>query len=406
MIPILSGIIVGQGEDITRRKAFMLSVVYVLGMSIMYTIAGVLAGLTGELLSSAFQNPWVLGTSALVFVLLSLSMFGFYDLQLPASLQSKLTEKSNRLAGGAYGGVFIMGALSALIVGPCVAAPLSGALIYIGQTGDVVLGGLSLFVMSLGMGVPLLLIGASAGSLLPKAGGWMNAVKGVFGVAMLGVAIWLLERILPISVIMAMWAALFIVSAIYMRALDTLPVDASGWQRFWKGIGLIVLLYGAALLFGSLTGARDVFNPLEKIATGTEYVSGAVQTESELHFDDVKGLAELEAALDNAIDAGQPAFIDFYADWCVECIRMENTTFKAPAVVKAMEGYSLLRIDVTANDDADKAVLKKFNLFGPPAMLFFGPDGTEIKSMRVIGYQDAEEFRATVEKVSSLAGVK
>jgi len=409
MIPILSGIIVGQGTEITRKKSFTLSVVYVLGMTIMYTIAGMLAGLTGELLSSAFQNPWVLGGSALVFVLLSFSMFGFYDLQLPASLQTRLTEKSNNIPGGAYSGVFVMGALSALIVGPCVAAPLSGALLYIGQTGDFMLGGVALFVMSLGMGVPLLLIGASAGSLLPKAGAWMNAVKAVFGVLMLAVAIWLLERILPSAVILALWAALLIISAIYMRALDTLPEMASGWQRFWKGTGIVVLLYGIALLFGSLTGATDVFNPLEKMTGSTQFVSvngSTSQAEGGLSFEEVKGPEEFDQALASAASAGKPVFVDFYADWCVECVRMENTTFKSPSVITALAGYQLLRLDLTANDEIDKQVLKKFSLFGPPALLFFGTDGQEIRHMRVIGYQDAVEFTATVEKASKAAGVK
>jgi thiol:disulfide interchange protein DsbD len=333
-------------------------------------------------------------------------MFGFYDLQLPASLQSKLTETSNSIAGGAYGGVFIMGALSALIVGPCVAAPLSGALLYIGQTGDWVLGGVSLFVMSLGMGVPLLLIGASAGSLLPRAGAWMNAVKGVFGVLMLGVAIWLLERILPISVIMALWAALFIISAIYMRALDALPDGAGGWQRFWKGVGLIGFFYGIAMLFGSLTGATDIFNPLEKISTGQQYVSRQGEMPHGLEFREIKGLPALESALQESAAKGKPAFVDFYADWCVECVRMENTTFKSPLVARAMEGYTLLRLDVTANDDADKEALKKFNLYGPPAMMFFGADGREITNMRVIGYQDEDEFRATLDKVRGTGGQK
>jgi thiol:disulfide interchange protein DsbD len=409
MIPILSGIIVGQGTDITRKKSFTLSVVYVLGMTIMYTIAGMLAGLTGELLSSAFQNPWVLGGSAAVFVLLSFSMFGFYDLQLPASLQTRLTETSNNIPGGAYSGVFVMGALSALIVGPCVAAPLSGALLYIGQTGDFMLGGVALFVMSLGMGVPLLLIGASAGSLLPKAGAWMNAVKAVFGVLMLAVAIWLLERILPSSIIFALWAALLIISAIYMRALETLPAAASGWQRFWKGTGIVVLLYGIALLFGSLTGATDVFNPLEKLTGSTQYVSmdsSSGRAEGGLKFEEIKGVEEFDKTLAAAVSEGKPVFVDFYADWCVECVRMENTTFKSPNVIAALAGYRLLRLDVTANDDIDKQILKKFNLFGPPALLFFGTDGREIKHMRVIGYQDANEFTATVDKVSKISGAK
>jgi len=407
MIPILSGIIVGQGTDITRKKAFMLSVAYVLGMSIMYTFAGMLAGLTGELLSSAFQNTWVLAISALVFVLLSFSMFGFYQIQLPAGLQTKLTEKSNKIPGGAYSGVFVMGALSALIVGPCVAAPLSGALLYIGQSGDFVLGGVALFVMSLGMGVPLLLIGASAGSLLPRAGTWMNAVKAVFGVLMLGVAIWLLERILPAAVTMVLWAALLIVSAIYMRAFDSLSDTASGWQRFWKGTGIIFLLYGIALFVGSLTGATDVFNPLEKISGPNQYLSTqgpAERPRAGLSFENVKGLPALEAAVGRAVNEGKPVFVDFFADWCVECVRMENTTFKSPTVIDALSGYSLLRLDLTANDAADKAVLKKFNLFGPPALLFFGLDGQEIQNLRVIGYQNGAEFTETIEKVTKAIG--
>ena len=378
-------------------------------MAIMYTIAGMLAGLTGELLSTAFQNPWVLGGSALVFVLLSFSMFGFYELQLPAKLQGKLAETSNSLPGGAYSGVFIMGALSALIVGPCVAAPLSGALLYIGQSGDFVLGGVALFVMSLGMGVPLLLIGASAGSLLPKAGLWMNAVKAVFGVLMLGVAIWLLERILPHAVILFLWSMLLIISAIYMRAVDALPENASGWQRFWKGTGIIVLLYGLALFIGSLTGATDVLNPLEKVTGSNQYVSMAGGTggaERELDFENIKGLSKLDAALAAAAAAGQPAFVDFYADWCVECVRMENTTFKAPAVIEAFSSYKLIRLDVTDNDEADKAVLKKFSLFGPPAMIFYGPDGQEIRHLRVIGYQDPDDFTATLEKAAKIATPK
>lgn len=408
MIPILSGIIVGQGKDITRKKSFSLSIAYVLGMAIMYTFAGMLAGLTGELLSSAFQSPWVLSVSALVFVLLSFSMFGFYEIQLPASLQTKLTEKSNKIPGGAYSGVFVMGALSALIVGPCVAAPLSGALLYIGQSGDFMLGGIALFVMSIGMGIPLLLIGASAGSLLPRAGVWMNAVKGVFGVLMLAVAIWLLERIVPVSITMVLWAALLVTSAVYMRALDSLSDAATGWQRFWKGVGIIILFYGVALFVGSLTGAKDMFNPLEKLTGSPQYVAmqgGAPHVGSELEFTAVKGLPALEVEISKASAQGKPVFVDFYADWCIECVRMENTTFKSPGVVKALVGYSLLRLDLTANDEADKEVLKKFSLFGPPALLFFDVKGNEIRHLRVIGYQNGEEFTATINKASTVAGI-
>ena len=403
MIPILSGIIVGQGTDVSRLRAFLLSVAYVFGMAVMYTIAGILAGMTGELLSSAFQNPWVLSVFALVFVLLALSMFGFYDLQLPTRLQSRLSETSNQVRGGAYGGVFIMGMLSALIVGPCVAAPLSGALLYIGQTGDVALGGTALFVMSLGMGVPLLLIGASAGTLLPKAGTWMNAVKAVFGVLLLAVAIWLLERIIPAQASMLLWAVLLIVSATYMSVFDSLPAQVSGWRRLWKGLGLVMVLYGAALFVGALTGAHDPLNPLEKFTTPAMTATGpgmpAMTGSGELEFEIIKGPDALDAALARASAAGRPVLIDFYADWCVECVRMDNTTFKSPRVHQALADYTLLRMDVTANDDGDKAVLKRFRLFGPPALLFFAPDGREIRSQRVVGYQDTGTFTDTLRKV-------
>ena len=401
MIPILSGIIVGQGTEVTRGKSFMLSVVYVLGMAIMYTTAGILAGMTGELLSSAFQNPWVLTVFSLIFVLLAFSMFGFYDLQLPTSLQSKLSESSHQLRGGAYGGVLIMGMLSALIVGPCVAAPLSGALLYIGQTGDVFLGGSALFVMSLGMGVPLLLIGASAGTLLPKAGTWMNAVKAVFGVMLLAVAIWLMERVLPGAVTMLLWAILLIVSATYMHALDNLPEQASGWRRLWKGVGLVMALYGAALFIGALTGAHDPLNPLEKITAQAQISQTGESRHSGLIFTDIKGSDGLKSALQNASAAGRPVLIDFYADWCVECVRMENTTFKSSSVQQALADFTLLRLDVTANDEADKAVLKQFKLFGPPALIFFAPDGQESRARRVVGYQDADAFTVTINQAKA-----
>ncbi len=393
MIPILSGIIVGQGEGISHRKSFGLSVAYVLGMAITYSLAGVLAGMTGELLSSAFQDPWILGLFSLVFVLLALSMFGFYNLQLPASLQGRLSAATNRFRGGALIPVFGMGALSALIVGPCVAAPLSGALLYIGQTGDVVLGGGALFAMSLGMGAPLLAIGASAGTLLPRAGVWMDAVKAVFGVLLLAVAVWMISRVIPAEIALVLWAALLIVPAMYLRALDALPHDASGWARLWKGFGLVMLLYGVMLFIGAFTGASDPLDPLSGVrglaggARATAADSGAG-----MRFEPAKGAA-LNARLASAAAAGKPVMVDFYADWCVECVRMENTTFKDPAVVKALSGYVLLRADVTQNDAADKALLKQFNLFGPPAILFFGADGKERRAQRIVGYMDAPKFQ-------------
>nr|MDJ0872294.1 protein-disulfide reductase DsbD [Gammaproteobacteria bacterium] len=389
MIPILSGIIAGQGSDITTRKAFTLSVVYVLAMSLTYTVAGVVAGLFGKNLQAALQNEWMLGSFAAVFVLLALSMFGFYELQLPTRWQSKLTEVSNRQSGGSLIGVAVMGLLSALIVGPCVAPPLAGALIYIGQTGDPWLGGLALFALSLGMGTPLVGVGTLEGRFLPKAGGWMNAVKAVFGVLLLGVAVFLLERVLPGWVSLLLWAGLFMVSAIYLGALEPLGRDASGFRKLWKGTGLIMLVYGVLLMIGAASGGQDLFQPLRGVALA----GGTTDTKQKLDFRPVKTVGALDAELVAAADRGQPVMLDFYADWCVECKRLEKSTFTDPGVQQALSGTTLLKADVTANDADDQALLKAYGLIGPPAILFFGPDGRERRPYRLVGFLAADEFR-------------
>ena len=393
MIPILSGIIVGQGRDITTRKAFTMSLVYVLAMALTYTFAGVLAGLFGENLQAAFQNPWILGSFSLVFVLLSLSMFGFYELQMPASIQGKLTTASNRQQGGSLTGVAIMGLLSALIVGPCVAAPLAGALIYIGQTGDALLGGMALFALSMGMGAPLLLIGTSAGKLLPKAGGWMDTVKAFFGVMLLAVAIWMLERIIPAAASMLLWAALLIIPAIYMGAIDSLPQDATGWKKLWKGVGLFILIYGIMLMVGVASGSKDPLQPLKGIGGG-----GVATAQNEgLVFQQIKGIDGLEAALADAGSRDQPVFLDFYADWCISCKEFEALTFSDPAVQRALSGVKLIQADVTANDDIDQALMKKLGIFGPPALLFFDRSGVEVKAARLVQFMDADKFAEHVQ---------
>lgn len=392
MIPILSSIIVGQGEKITTRRAFVLSLTYVLAMAVTYTAAGVVAGMFGENLQAAFQNPWILGSFAAVFVLLSLSMFGFYDLQMPQSVQSRLTEFSNRQAGGTLFGVAIMGFLSALIVGPCVAAPLAGALIYIGQSGDPLLGGLALFALSLGMGTPLVMIGTGAGKLLPKAGGWMNTVKGVFGVLLLAVAIWMLERILPPAVTLALWAVLLIVSSIYLGALDSLAPDATGWHRFWKGTGLAMLVYGVLLLVGAAAGGQDMLQPLRGLTLAQATPGQAVAAAPHAQFRKVANSAELDAALQEASAKGQGALLDFYADWCVDCKKLEKYTFSHPEVQQALSDTLLLQADVTANNGDDKALLKRFGLIGPPGIVFFDPSGDELRRYRLVGYLSPEEF--------------
>jgi thiol:disulfide interchange protein DsbD len=384
MIPILSSIIVGQGDQLTTKRAFVMSLVYVLAMSVTYTVAGVLAGMFGENLQAAFQNPWIIGSFSLIFVLLSLSMFGFYDLQLPSRLQSKLTNMSNKQQGGTLTGVAIMGFLSALIVGPCVAPPLAGALIYIGQTGDAVLGGVALFAMSIGMGLPLLVLGASAGKLLPRAGAWMDNVKAVFGVMLIGIAIWMLERIIPAEIAMLSWAILFIVSAIYLGAFESTQTK-SGWLKLLKGFALVLFLYGLMILIGLMGGSKDMFQPLKTFQGGL----GSAQAQSEhLSFKTIKSIEELEAELAK----GQPVMLDFYADWCISCKEMEKLTFTQPQVHQALAGVTLLQADVTKNDDIDKALMKKFGLIGPPAILFFSPSGIEQKAQRVVGFKPGDTF--------------
>jgi thiol:disulfide interchange protein DsbD len=391
MIPILSGIIVGRGHKITRMHAFVLSLAYVLGMAITYAAAGVAAGFSGHLISNALQTPWVLGSFSAVFVLLSLSMFGFYELQLPSALQSKLTDTSNRLHGGHLSGVFLMGALSAIIVGPCVAAPLAGALLYIGQTHDAVLGGAALFALALGMGAPLLLLGTSAGVLLPKAGAWMESVKKFFGVMLLALAIWIVQPLLPIGVQMLLWAALLIFSGIYMRALDGLPPNAHWHQKLAKGIGLFILLLGVAYLIGALSGARDILRPLGNLGRN------GVQAPATAQFSRVRDVAELDQRIAQA--RGQIVMLDFYADWCVSCKEMERFTFADGAVQAKLKTALLLQADVTANSEADQAMLKRFGLYGPPGILFFDAQGKEMGDFRLVGYQDPTQFLKTLQQV-------
>lgn len=401
MFPILSGIIVNRGKHLTKSHGFILALAYVMGMSLTYSAAGVAAGLSGAMLSAALQNAWVLGGFALVFVTLSLSMFGFYELQLPSSLQSKLSEEAGHLKGGHLSSVFGMGALSALIIGPCVAAPLAGALLYISQTRDVVLGASALFAMALGMGVPLLLLGASAGAFLPKAGPWMESVKRFFGVLLLGVAIWLISPVIPAAIHMLMWAALLIISAIYLHAVDSLPARSSGFRKFLKGIGIIALLFGIALLAGALSGSRDILQPLAKInlAGINENKTNKTSTIESQHlpFQRVNSLAELN----KRITASQNKYVmlDFYADWCISCKEMERFTFTDTEVKNRLRDVVLLQVDVTENTIDDEALLKYFKLFGPPGILFFDRHGREIYDARTIGYQNKEDFLAILNAV-------
>jgi thiol:disulfide interchange protein DsbD len=398
MVPILSGIIIGQGDRLTPLRAFWLSLVYVLAMAVTYTVAGVLAGLFGQNLQAAFQNPWIISGFVVIFVLLALSMFGFYELQLPSRLQTRLAEASNRQRGGQLWGVAVMGFLSALIVGPCVAPPLMAALIVIGSSGDAVLGGAALFALAMGMGLPLILFGVSAGKLVPRAGRWMDAVKAVFGVAMLGLSIWMLERILPGSVIMLLWGALAIGCAVYLGALERVEAGASGWRRLWKALGVMLLVLGVLEFIGAAAGGDDWQRPLAGLRAPVA-AGGAAHEEAE--FARIKSVDDLDRAL---AGAAQGAMLDFYADWCIECKRMERNTFPEPRVAALLDELALLQADVTANDAVDQALMRRFGVIGPPAILFFDRDGREMEAFRLVGYFDPETFAAHLRRVLDARG--
>jgi len=397
MVPILSGLIVGQGKEVTVAKATTLSVVYVLVMALTYALAGIAVGMTGAGIGF-LQNPWVLTGFAALLVALSLSMFGFYELQMPQVLQQKVNSLSNSENGGSFASVALMGFLSALIVGPCVTAPLVGALIFIADTGDALVGGTALFALGLGMGLPLILVGASCGRLLPKAGAWMERVKAVFGVLLLAMAIWMLSRFLPAQATLALSAALAIVSGIYLGALDSLTKDSAGWQRLSKGSGLVAVIYGAALLIGALSNGSSLISPLKNFSAGSTQISGISTAGGnqgaghELEFTAVKSAEELDAYILTSRQQGQPLILDFYADWCVSCKEMEAFTFTDPKVAEQMSRAMLLRADVTKNDKLDRGLLKRFSLFGPPAILFFSPQGQETRNGRVVGFMNKTEF--------------
>ncbi|MES2071325.1 MAG: protein-disulfide reductase DsbD [Pseudomonadota bacterium] len=379
MVPILSFIIVGEGSSVRRRRGFILSVSYALGMALVYTALGVAAGLIGEGLSATLQNPWVLGAFAVLMVVLALSMFDVYQLQVPAALQTKLTAASEGQRKGKLFGVFVMGAISALIVGPCVAAPLAGALVYISQTRDVLVGGSALFAMAIGMSVPLLLVGLSAGSLLPRAGLWMESIKQFFGVLMLAMALWMVSPVLPVWLQMAAWALILLGYAGYLLFMR----KSAG--LFAKAVGTVFAIFGLLQLVGVSTGGRDVFSPVA-------HLFGA--PEQGVKFARVRSVAELDQAL--AQSKGKIAVLDFYADWCVSCKEMEKLTFTDHKIKARLDNMLLLQVDVTANSADDKALLKRFNLFGPPGIIFFNKQGQEIPGGRVIGYQNPEKFASSL----------
>ena len=390
MLPILSSIIVGHGAQVSRGRGLALAGSYSLGMALVYTALGIAAGLAGEGLAAALQKPWVLVLFAAGLVALSLSMFGLYELQLPAALRGRLSNASQRLPGGRFAGVFAMGGVSALIVSPCVAAPLAGALVYLSQTRDVWLGGTALFSLAAGMSLPLLLMGASAGALLPRAGGWMDDVKRFFGVMLLGVALWTVQSVLPASLVLALWGALAIAAAVMLVSHH--HGQRTDWTRsVWRRtVAAVLAVCGLLQLVGAASGGS---NPLQPLAHLRAQLGGDAAAPGPV-FTSVRSVAELDAAVRSA---GRPVMLDFYADWCVSCKEMERFTFVDPAVQKKMSGALLLKADVTANNADDRALLKRFNLFGPPGTIFFDRQGREVPAARIAGFQDALRFLQTLQ---------
>lgn len=400
MVPILSGIIAGQGDNVTAGRGFALSLSYVMGMAVTYTIGGALAASAGSQLQAAFQEPWLLTLFAALFVGMALSMFGMFELQMPAAVQTRLANLSNNQRTGTFVGTAIIGALSALIVTACVAPPLVATLAVIGQSGDVVRGAGALFALSLGMGSPLLVFGASAGKLLPKAGAWMDTVKASFGVMMLGMAIWMMERVLPGSITLLLWALLVFLTGVFLGAFEPLPETAPAIRRLGKGIGVMACIYGALMLVGVTLGGDD---PLEPIPRGI-LLAGSAQGLSTGHlaFEPVESVAELQVALTSARAAGSPVLFDFSADWCVSCKEMEKYTFPDADVIAALEPFVLLQADVTDNDADDKELLKYFGSFGPPTIAFFDSAGQEQPAYKLVGYVRAEEFATHVRRLAAL----
>lgn len=386
MLPILSSILTG-GAEVSRQRGLLLAASYSLGMALVYTALGVAAGLAGEGLAAALQKPAVLAAFAALLVLFSLSMFDVYELRLPSGLATRLDGASRRLPGGHLAGVFVMGGVSALIVSPCVTAPLAGALLFLSQTRDVALSATALFALAMGMSVPLLLLGASAGAWLPRSGSWMHAIKRFFGLVLLGVALWVVQPVLPPAIALALWGGLLLMGGFMLRPFD--PHPHAGAPRVWlqRAGGVAALAWGVMMLGGAASGGRDPLQPLAHLVGSAQ--AGPAASASGVDFRPVRSVAELDALVR---EAGRPVMLDFYADWCVSCKEMERFTFSDPAIQARLSRALLLKADVTANSDDDRALLKRFQLFGPPGTIFFDAQGRELAEPRVIGFQNAERF--------------
>lgn len=402
MVPILSGIIAGEGSNVSPGRGLTLASAYVAGMAVVYTAAGIVAAAIGIQLQAVFNQPWVLSLFAALFVVLALGMFGLFNLQMPSAVQTRLAALSGRQKSGTLIGAFVMGALSSLIVTACVAPPLVATLTVIGQSGDMLRGGGALFALSLGMGAPLLAVGASAGKVLPKAGPWMVAVKSAFGFMMMGLAIWMLSRILPAALTLALWGVLVFMAGVYLGGLTTLTAASLPHQKLGKGFGLLGVIYGAVLILGSLAGGSSLLQPLAGL--GSRAQVGTIEARG-LDFRRIKTVQDLDTAIAAAASQRRPAMLDFYADWCVSCIEMEHYTFTDPDVREALADTVLLQADVTANDSDDQELLQRFGVFGPPTIVFFGPDGVRRQGFEVVGFMNAEKFAVHVQRAIAADGI-
>lgn len=397
MVPILSGLIAGDRHRGSSLRSFLLSLVYVEATAVTYALAGIAAGFSGIAIQANLQSPWVLGTFAGLFVLLSLSMFGVFSLQLPAGLQTRLTELSGAQKGGTFIGAAIMGVLSALIVGACSGPALIAALAFISSTGDYVLGGLALFTLANGMGLPLLLIGTAAGRFLPRSGPWMERIRQLFGIGFLVVALWLIERLLPGHLALALWGALLLGVAVYLGAFDQITHTAGGIIRLRKFGGVLLLIWGSLLLLGAAGGSTDFWRPLAGFTARTDGASEQLASRR------IYTVAELDSALAQARTAGRPVMLDVRADWCVYCIQLERSTFPAPQVQQALRGALLLTVDVTAMNSDDKALLNRLDVFLPPAVIFYDAQGIERTEQRVVGFLEPAAFAARARQALNTA---
>jgi thioredoxin:protein disulfide reductase len=402
MVPILSSIIAGQGP-VSSRRGFLLSLSYVLGMAATYTAAGALAAYAGGQVQALFQKPWLITSFAALFVVLSLGMFGLFELQMPAAVQTRLANLANKQKAGTFIGTAVIGALTALIVTTCVAPPLIGALTFISQTGDVARGSGALFALSIGMGSPLLVVGASAGQLLPRVGPWMNTVKAGFGVMLLGVAIWMMDRVLPGSLTLVLWALLTFLTGVFLGAFEPLPENPPAIRRLSKGFGMLACLYGALLLIGATLGGEDPLKPIPRAAVASSAAgTGLMASAAKLGFRSIETVAELDAALGEARAAGRPVMLDFTADWCISCKEMEENTFPDAGVIGALTPFMLLRADVTDNNKDDQALLQRVKSFGPPTIAFYDRAGQARENYKLVGFVPPEKFRAHVEGLAAL----